>query len=87
MDYYKSTHVAAKLMKELYAYFGDWLLVVAAYNRGSGRVRQAIRKAGSKDFWELQYYLPEEKGNHVKKFIGTHFIFEGSGGLDYPYCG
>ena len=80
IDYYKSTHVAAKLMKELYAEFGDWLLVVAAYNGGSGRVRQAIRKARSKDFWELQYYLPEETRNHVKKFIGTHFIFEGSGG-------
>ena len=50
MDYYKSTYVAAKLMKELYAYFGDWLLVVAANNGGSGRVSQAIRKAGSKDF-------------------------------------
>ncbi len=80
MDYYKSTHVAAKLMKELYTEFGDWLLVVAAYNGGSGRVRQAIRKSGSKDFWELQYFLPEETRNHVKKFIGTHFIFEGSGG-------
>lgn len=81
MDYYKSTHVAAKLMKELYDEFGDWLLVVAAYNGGSGRVRQAIRKAGSRDFWNLQYYLPEETRNHVKKFIGTHYIFEGSGGL------
>ena len=80
MDYYKSTHVAARLMKELYGEFGDWLLVVAAYNGGSGRVRQAIRKAGSKDFWALQYYLPEETRNHVKKFIGTHYIFEGSGG-------
>lgn len=80
MDYYKSTHVAARLMKELYTEFGDWLLVVAAYNGGSGRVRQAIRKAGSRDFWDLQYYLPEETRNHVKKFIGTHYIFEGSGG-------
>ncbi|MES2004593.1 MAG: lytic transglycosylase domain-containing protein [Bacteroidota bacterium] len=80
MDYYKSTHVAARLMKELYGEFGDWLLVVAAYNGGAGRVRQAIRKAGSKDFWDLQYYLPEETRNHVKKFIGTHYIFEGSGG-------
>ncbi len=79
-DYYKSTHVAAKLMKELYNEFGDWLLVVAAYNGGPGRVRQAIRKAGSRDFWNLQYYLPEETRNHVKKFIGTHYIFEGSGG-------
>ncbi len=80
MDYYKSTHVAAKLMKELYEEFGDWLLVVAAYNGGSGRVRQAIRKAGSRDFWSLQYYLPEETRNHVKKFIGTHYVMEGSGG-------
>ena len=80
MDYYKSTHVAAKLMKELYGEFGDWLLVVAAYNGGAGRVRQAIRKANSRDFWVLQYYLPEETRNHVKKFIGTHYVFEGSGG-------
>ena len=80
MDYYKSTHVAAKLMKELYGEFGDWLLVVAAYNGGAGRVRQAIRKAGNRDFWALQYYLPEETRNHVKKFIGTHYVFEGSGG-------
>jgi membrane-bound lytic murein transglycosylase D len=80
MDYYKSTHAAARLMKELYTEFGDWLLVVAAYNGGSGRVRQAIRKSGSRDFWNLQYYLPEETRNHVKKFIGTHYIFEGGGG-------
>lgn len=80
MDFLKSTTVAARLMKELYNEFGDWLLVVAAYNGGAGRVRQAIRKAGSRDFWDLQYYLPEETRNHVKKFIATHYIFEGGGG-------
>ncbi|MCW3087730.1 MAG: rane-bound lytic murein transglycosylase precursor [Sediminibacterium sp.] len=79
-DFYKSTEAAAKLMKELYGQFGDWLLVVAAYNAGAGGVRKAIRKAGSRDFWSLQYYLPEETRNHVKKFIGTHYIFEGGGG-------
>ncbi len=81
MDYTKSTQVAAKLMKELYDQFGDWLLVVAAYNGGAGRVRQAIRKSGSRDFWDLQYFLKEETRTHVKKFIGTHYLFEGSGGL------
>jgi membrane-bound lytic murein transglycosylase D len=80
-DYTKSTQVAAKLMKELYNQFGDWLLVVAAYNGGAGRVRQAIRKSGSRDFWDLQYFLREETRTHVKKFIGTHYLFEGSGGL------
>jgi membrane-bound lytic murein transglycosylase D len=81
MDYYKSTVVAAKLMRELYAQFGDWLLVVAAYNGGAGRIRQAIRLSGSKDFWDLQNFLKEETRTHVKKFIGTHYIFEGGGGL------
>lgn len=80
MDFKKSTKVAAQLMKELYGVFGDWLLVVAAYNGGVNRVKDAIRESGSKNFWKLQYYLPEETRNHVKKFIGTHYIMEGSGG-------
>lgn len=80
-DYIKSTHVACKLMKELYNQFGDWLLVVAAYNGGAGRVRGAIKKSGSREFWDLQYYLLEETRNHVKKFIATHYIFEGGAGL------
>ena len=80
-DYFKSTHVAARIMKQLYAEFCDWLLVVAAYNCGNGCVRSAIRRAKSKDFWQLQYFLPEETRNHVKKFIATHLIFEGAGGF------
>jgi membrane-bound lytic murein transglycosylase D len=80
-NYYKSTHAAAKYMKELYSQLGDWMLVVAAYNCGPGRVFSAIRKTGSHNFWELQYSLPLESRNHVKKFIGTHYIMEGSGGL------
>jgi membrane-bound lytic murein transglycosylase D len=80
-DYFKSTHVAARIMKKLYAEFDDWLLVVAAYNCGNGCVRSAIRRAKSKDFWQLQYFLPEETRNHVKKFIATHSIFEGAGGF------
>jgi membrane-bound lytic murein transglycosylase D len=80
-NYFKSTHAAAKILKELHSQFHDWLLVIAAYNCGAGRMRQAIRKSGSRNFWDLQAYLPLETRNHVKKFIGTHYIFEGSGGL------
>jgi membrane-bound lytic murein transglycosylase D len=75
-DYRKSTIAAATLLKELYAQFGDWLLVVAAYNGGAGRVKQAILKKGTKDFWQLQYELPLETRNHVKKFIATHYVME-----------
>jgi membrane-bound lytic murein transglycosylase D len=80
-DYFKSTHVAARIMKQLYTEFSDWLLVVAAYNCGNGCVRSAIRRAKTRDFWQLQYFLPEETRNHVKKFIATHLIFEGAGGF------
>jgi membrane-bound lytic murein transglycosylase D len=80
-DYYKSTHAAAKYLLSLYKDFKDWLLVIAAYNGGPGRVYTAIKKSGSRNFWSMQYYLPEESRNHVKKFIATHYIMEaGNGG-------
>lgn len=75
-DYEKSTQAAATILRESFAEFGDWLLVVAAYNGGAGRVRQAMKKKGSKDFWEIQYELPLETRNHVKKFIATQYVFE-----------
>jgi len=77
MDYQKSTQAAATILRELYQQFGDWLLVVAAYNGGAGRLSKAIDKKKTKDFWALQYELPLETRNHVKKFIATHAIFEG----------
>lgn len=81
-DYIKSTHAAAKYLLTLYKQMNrDWLLVIAAYNGGPGRVYSAMKKSGSKDFWALQYYLPEESRNHVKKFIATHYIMEGTGGI------
>jgi len=79
-DFYRSTEVAAQLLKELYAEYNDWLLVIAAYNCGKGGVNRAIQKSGSKNFYELQMYLPEETRNHVKKYIATHYFFEGGGG-------
>ena len=75
-DYFKSTHAAARYLLQLYQQMHDWLLVIAAYNGGPGRVYDAIKKSGSRDFWALQYYLPEESRNHVKKFIATHYIME-----------
>jgi membrane-bound lytic murein transglycosylase D len=80
-DYRKSTHAAAKYLKYLYNEFGDWLLVIAAYNGGPGVVYNAMKKSKSRNFWDLQYYLPAESRTHVKKFIGTHYIFEGQGGV------
>ena len=80
-DYYKSTYAAARYLAYLYELYEDWLLVIAAYNGGPGRVNTAIKKSGSRNFWDLQYHLPAESRKHVKKFIATHFIMEGEGGL------
>ncbi|RZM13010.1 MAG: hypothetical protein EOO88_44965 [Pedobacter sp.] len=80
-DYLKSTHAAGKYLTYLYRIYGDWLLVIAAYNGGPGKVNTAIRKSGCRDFWKLQYNLPAESRNHVKKFIATHYIMEGQGSI------
>jgi membrane-bound lytic murein transglycosylase D len=80
-NYYKSTKAAAIYLRDLYTELGDWLLVIAAYNGGTGNVYKAMKKSHSRDFWDLQYYLPAESRNHVKKFIGTQYTFEGQGSV------
>lgn len=77
-DYYKSTRAAARYLKDLHEVYGDWLLVFAAYNSGEGTVNAAIKKSGSKNFWSLRRYLPEETRDYVNKFIATCFYFEGA---------
>jgi len=75
-DLAKSTKAAAKYLRDLHHEFGDWLLVLAAYNGGPLPVHRAIHKAHSRNFWVLQQYLPTESRMHVKKFIATAWYFE-----------
>ncbi len=77
----KAPMLHARYLLSLYKQFHDWLLVMAAYNGGPGRVYSAIKKSGSSNFWNLQYYLPAESRTYVKRFIATHYIMEGSGGV------
>jgi membrane-bound lytic murein transglycosylase D len=81
LDYYKSTQAAAGLLTDLFAKYGDWLLVIAAYNCGPGGVSKAIKRSGSRNYWVLQNFLPEETRKHVKKFIAIHYYFEGHGSV------
>jgi membrane-bound lytic murein transglycosylase D len=77
-DYIKSTHAAARyLLATLYRQMHDWLLVIAAYNGGPGRVYEAMKKSGSRDFWSLQYYLPAGKPQPCKK-IHCHALCDGN---------
>jgi len=78
---WKSSVAAAKYLTMLHGYFEDWLLVIAAYNSGPAPVFNAIKKSGSRSFWKLQNFLPKETRLHVKRFIATHYYFEGGGSL------
>ncbi len=63
----KSTHAAARHLKDLYNQFGDWYLAMAAYNSGPGTVQAAVKRTGYADFWELynRNVLPKETKNYV----------------------
>lgn len=73
-DIYKSTAVAATILKDLFRHYGDWYLVVAAYNAGSGRVDKALKSANSTSYNEIEHLLPRETREHVRKFIGTAYV-------------
>jgi membrane-bound lytic murein transglycosylase D len=80
-NYVKSTRAAALYLRDLYNQLGDWLLVIAAYNTGTAHVWHAIHRSGSRNFWDLENYLPLESRLHVKRFIGTQYTFEGQGSV------
>lgn len=63
----KATRAAAKLLKDLYARYGDWYLAMAAYNCGAGAVDRAVERTGYADYWELlkRHALPKQTANYV----------------------
>jgi len=73
-DFEKATDAAARHLKDLYKSFDDWYLAFAAYNAGPGRIRKAISRSGSKDFWALRGYLPGETKNYVPSIIALSFV-------------
>ena len=76
MDPVKATRTAAIYMKDLYAEFGDWDVVLAAYNAGKGRVSGAMERAGTRDFWRVAQtrFLPRETRDHVPKIYAAIWI-------------
>ncbi len=75
-DPWKSTEAAIKYLKDLYGMFDDWYLAIAAYNAGEGKIRRAIRRYGTRDFWTLKKYryIKRETANYVPKFIAALLI-------------
>ena len=71
-----ATRAAARHLKDLYIEFGDWYLVMAAYNGGPNRVRRGIRASGSRDYWELsrRRFLRRETRNYVPIILAMTYV-------------
>ncbi|GHS86958.1 lytic transglycosylase [Campylobacterota bacterium] len=78
-DPIKSTDAAIRYLKDLHAEFGKWSLAIMAYNCGEGRMRSAIRKAGTDNLAVLMsvdiskgkrnQFLPRETREYLRKVL------------------
>ena len=77
-DLVKSTHAAARYLKDLYAMFGDWHLSLAAYNTGEGHINRILGRGEADDFWQMsdRGYLYQETENYVPQFLAALHIAE-----------
>jgi peptidoglycan lytic transglycosylase D len=77
----KATRAAARHLRDLYGMFGDWYLVMAAYNSGPLNVARAVERTGYADFWELQkrHALPKETENYVPIIIAMALVAKAPG--------
>ena len=74
-DPIKASYAAARYLSDLYKIFGDWNLVIAAYNAGPDKINKAIhRSKGKNDYWEIYPYLPKETRGYVPAFIAANYI-------------
>ena len=73
-DPYQSTEAALNYLSDLYEKFNDWTLALAAYNCGPGNVAKAIRRANSRDSWEIRPYLPRETRDYLPRFIAASYL-------------
>lgn len=78
-DVIASTDAALRYFEYLHKFFeGDWLLSIAAYNAGEGRVRRAVQaneESGEPaDFWHL--HMPAETRNYVPRILALREVFK-----------
>lgn len=75
-DPVKASYAAVKYLKDMYKVYGNWHLVIAAYNCGPGNVNKAIRRSGGKrNYWDIYYRLPRETRGYVPAFIAAIYTF------------
>ena len=75
-DPIKATVAASMYLRSLYNEFGSWELAMASYNAGEGKMRRAIRRYRTKNFWKIREgrYLRPETKNYVPKIMALAII-------------
>jgi len=73
LDVEKAVDAAARFLADAYNVFGDWCLAISSYNCGAGNVNKAIRRSGSREFWDIYPYLPRETRGYVPAFVGAMY--------------
>jgi membrane-bound lytic murein transglycosylase D len=74
-DPIKATDAAARYLRDLYAIYGDWHIVIAAYNCGPGNINKAVRRSGGKQsYWEIYSKLPKETRGYIPIFIAANYV-------------
>lgn len=83
----KSAHASASYLRDLYDEFGDWYLALAGYNAGEGRVRRAIARSGSRDFWEhsRRHLYRRETRNYVPAILAAILISKEPGKYGFEF--
>ncbi|MEG2034729.1 MAG: transglycosylase SLT domain-containing protein, partial [Mucinivorans sp.] len=72
----RSTDAACRYLKDLFEVYGDWSLVIAAYNCGPGNVARAMKRVpGAKSYWDIWDYLPKETRGYVPTFIAATYVY------------
>ena len=84
-DPLKATRSACEYFVSLYDTFGDWNLVLAAYNGGPGYLQRKIASVGSSDFWDLYPHLRKETRNYVPTFIAVNYAMQYAAEHDIPF--
>ena len=84
LDPFKSTEAACKYFIKLYDLFGDWNLVLAAYNGGPGYIQRKMISTGHDNYWDLRPHLRTETRNYVPKFIAITYLMEFHKNYKFP---
>ena len=89
LDPYKSTRAAARYLRDLYSQFGNWPLVLAAYNAGEDTVQRAVERTSTRDFSSIARTgrLPLETRSYVPAVLNAIGFLAGKGKYLTPAIG